>query len=237
MAGTRTGRRSPAVIIPILLLMAVLAGPARADEGDNAHPSGKDRSVEPGGSGTQGASRSNPDGGALDKPGGSGGVDADDRDGNNGCGNDDDFEDDNNGNCGGLGHERRIQARARHEAKRDDGTTADHTTANPTRQPALAETQAESRGGETRGPAPSPEGAVSEPAPTDRVLGMEVVRTPVARAASQPVASVQGSEAGDDRARGALARTGIELTALVSLALAALASGTMLLRQRRRVVA
>lgn len=81
-----------------------------ADEGDNAHPSGKDRSVENGGSGTQGKSESNPDDskgpmryeGALgaDKPNGPGGTDLADQDGNNGCGNDDDFDDDNNGHCG-----------------------------------------------------------------------------------------------------------------------------------------
>jgi hypothetical protein len=79
------------------------------DEDDNAHPSGKDRSVENGG-GNQGNSESNPDDskgpmrfeGSLgdDKPGGPGGTDLADQDGNNGCGNDDDFDDDNNGWCG-----------------------------------------------------------------------------------------------------------------------------------------
>ncbi len=80
------------------------------DDGDNRHPSGKDRSVEHGGSGNQGNSASDPDddgngpdrsNGGADKPGGPGGVDLADQDGNNGCGNDDDFEDDNEGNCGG----------------------------------------------------------------------------------------------------------------------------------------
>jgi hypothetical protein len=74
------------------------------DDGDNRHPSGRDRSVENGNSGNQGNSQSDPDGmsnGGADKPGGSGGIDQLDQDGNNGCGNDDDFEDDNNGNCGG----------------------------------------------------------------------------------------------------------------------------------------
>ncbi len=79
------------------------------DEGDNAHPSGKDKSVENGGSGNQGKSESDPDddgrgpdrsNGGPDKPNGSGGVDKADQDGNNGCGNDDDFEDDNEGWCG-----------------------------------------------------------------------------------------------------------------------------------------
>jgi len=81
-----------------------------SDDGDNRHPSGKDRSVENGKSGNQGKSESNPDDskgpmryeGAQgdDKPNGPGGTDLADQDGNNGCGNDDDFDDDNNGWCG-----------------------------------------------------------------------------------------------------------------------------------------
>jgi len=79
------------------------------DDGDNRHPSGKDKSVEHGNSGNQGNSSSDPDddgrgpdrsNGGPDKPDGSGGVDLADQDGNNGCGNDDDFEDDNEGWCG-----------------------------------------------------------------------------------------------------------------------------------------
>ena len=80
------------------------------DEGDNEHPSGKARSVEPGNSGTQGDSNSDPDddergpdrtnGGPDKQPDGVGGIDRDDQDNNNGCGNDDDFEDDNEGWCG-----------------------------------------------------------------------------------------------------------------------------------------
>jgi hypothetical protein len=80
------------------------------DDGDNKHPSGKDRSTEKGKSGNQGKSESDPDddgrgpdrsNGGPDKPNGSGGEDLADQDGNNGCGNDDDFEDDNEGWCGG----------------------------------------------------------------------------------------------------------------------------------------
>jgi hypothetical protein len=99
---TRT-LRTLAGIGAALLVSLVLAAPAVADAGDNRHPSGKDRSVENGGSGNQGNSSSDPDGndnGGADKPNGSGGTDKADQDGNNGCGNDDDFEDDNNGNCG-----------------------------------------------------------------------------------------------------------------------------------------
>jgi hypothetical protein len=79
------------------------------DDGDNRHPSGKDRSVEAGGSGDQGHSASTPDQDGhgperdyqgTDKPGYGGGMDVLDQDRNNGCGNDDDFEDDNEGWCG-----------------------------------------------------------------------------------------------------------------------------------------
>ena len=80
------------------------------DDGDNRHPSGRDRSVERGnGSPNQGSTEVDPDddgrgpdrsNGGPDRPGGSGGEDLADQDGNNGCGNDDDFEDDNEGRCG-----------------------------------------------------------------------------------------------------------------------------------------
>lgn len=84
------------------------------DEGDNQHPSGKDKSVENGKSGNQGKSESDPDGdsnGGPDKPNGSGGEDLADQDGNNGCGNDDDFEDDNNGNCGGKAKDKPVKVK------------------------------------------------------------------------------------------------------------------------------
>jgi hypothetical protein len=89
------------------------ADESTADEGDNAHPSGKDRSVEnsPEANPNQGKSESNPDDtngpkrcegvcGEDDKSNAGGGEDSADQDGNNGCGNDDDFDDDNNGWCG-----------------------------------------------------------------------------------------------------------------------------------------
>ena len=66
----------------------------------NNHPSGKDRSSEDDGSGSQGSSGSDPDGdenGGADKPGEDGGANTGDQDGNNGSGNDTDFEDDNRG--------------------------------------------------------------------------------------------------------------------------------------------
>lgn len=113
-------RRAALILLVSLVLVvpssAAFAGdqggpPAcsEADDGDNRHPSGKDRSCEAGGSGSQGGSESEPDGDGrgpdrldrgVDKPGEGGGLDTADQDGNNGCGNDDDFEDDNEGWCG-----------------------------------------------------------------------------------------------------------------------------------------
>jgi hypothetical protein len=96
-----------------------------ADQGDNRHPSGNDRSCEQGRSGEQGGSRSDPDddgrgpdrsNGGADRLGGAGGLDGGDQDANNGCGNDDDFEDDNEGLClgpeGAPGQASDVQARA-----------------------------------------------------------------------------------------------------------------------------
>ena len=99
------------------------------DSGDNLHPSGKDRSVEPGRSLTQGKSKSDPDdnnkgpersNGKSDKPGSVGGLDKLDQDGNNGCGKDDDFEDDNEGWCGQKpkkDHEEKCEKNCLHDDK------------------------------------------------------------------------------------------------------------------------
>jgi hypothetical protein len=113
-----------------------------ADAGDNRHPSGKDRSVEAGGSGTQGKAESDPDGvknGGADKPNGPGGIDKADQDGNNGCGNDDDFEDDNNGNCGGR-HVHEAKAKpATGQPSKDCSCSHPTTTVTPAAKPAKAE--------------------------------------------------------------------------------------------------
>ena len=80
-----------------------------SDDGDNNHPSGKDRSIEYGKSKPQGNAQSDPDddnrgpdrtNGGADQIGSPGGIDKEDQDNNNGCGNDDDFEDDNEVWCG-----------------------------------------------------------------------------------------------------------------------------------------
>lgn len=104
------------------------------DDGDNHHPSAKDRSFEHGGSGTQGRSTSDPDSlsnAGADKPGGAGGVDKGDQDGNNGCGNDDDFEDDNNGNCGGRHKDRSRSCRTKTKSPSDDSVCGESATARP----------------------------------------------------------------------------------------------------------
>jgi hypothetical protein len=116
-----------------------------ADDGDNRHPSGKDRSVEHGGSGNQGKSASDPDGmtnGGADKPNGPGGIDKADQDGNNGCGNDDDFEDDNNGNCGGKAHVKQAESPKPVKAEKPSKCTCDHAT-TPTVKPAAKPAKAE----------------------------------------------------------------------------------------------
>lgn len=90
------------------------------DTTPSSHPSGRDKTIEGGGSGNQGRSESDPDDDGrgpercepvssrttgdgtcgADKPNGTGGTDIYDQDGNNGCGNDQDFDDDNEGWCG-----------------------------------------------------------------------------------------------------------------------------------------
>lgn len=119
------------------------------------HPSGKDRNVEPGNSGTQGKSESNPDGNGVDKP-----YPADkqparsqgrnDNDGNNGCGNDNDFSDDNNGNCGG---------------KKKETPTPPPPISTPTPQESPTPTATTTPPGETPSPTPTPPEATSTPTP------------------------------------------------------------------------
>jgi hypothetical protein len=138
-----------------------------ADADDNRHPSGKDRSVEAGGSGTQGKSSSDPDGttnGGADKPNGPGGIDKADQDGNNGCGNDDDFEDDNNGNCGGKAHTK-VHEQAHAKAAEEThvkAPEADHPCTKP--MPAHSSATCDSPS-----PSTTPEQAVVPAAPTSEV--------------------------------------------------------------------
>ena len=106
-------QRSALTRLFLLLAAMVLVLPAAAgaeDCGTSQHPSGNDRCVEAGSSGTQGDAQSDPDddtrgpertNGGVDEPEGPGGLNQQDQDGNNGCGNDQDFEDDNEGLCDG----------------------------------------------------------------------------------------------------------------------------------------
>jgi len=179
-------------------------GKAKAEKApDAAHPSGKDRSVEPGGSGTQGRSESDPDddghgpdrsNGGPDKPGGSGGVDLSDQDGNNGCGNDDDFEDDNEGWCGKP---------TAQEATTTEGVVS---AAQPTRKrPALAGR------GAARGESSERPDATGVGAPRSEVLGSRMVR---------------------GQAGASLPFTGADVMMLALGGLALMAGGVFLLRVR-----
>ena len=131
------------------------------DDGDNRHPSGKDRSVERGRAGNQGRSASDPDddgrgpdrsNGGADRPDGPGGVDLADQDGNNGCGNDDDFEDDNEGWCG---------------RKPKSAKPTKPATTPTTQKPAAKPKHEHPKGGENGKPAAGPK-ASGPKAPKDR---------------------------------------------------------------------
>ena len=222
------------------------------DGGDNRHPSGRDRSVERGGSGNQGKSRSDPDGnsnGGVDRPGGSGGVDQHDQDGNNGCGNDDDFEDDNNGNCGRRRGPKAKPSGSHSSRPRHGDTPAIGGVASPL---GTVVTQPSATSGVA-----SPLGTVVTP-PSASVLGVEVERPGnilmphtgpfphgdvlAARFSrlTDPTASLAESldTTGGRRSTGQsgnLPRTGSGADDLAQLALLLLgAGGTMVLATRRR---
>ena len=194
----------------------------QADDGDNRHPSGKDRSVEHGGSGNQGKAQSNPDNDGhgpdryavevgADQPEGEGGVDLHDQDGNNGCGNDDDFEDDNEGWCG-----------------------------RPQPAPA-AEVDVDALAVQVDVPAVLPAVVAEVVTPAAQVLAVQA-EAPQAAAVAIEVAAPQSRVAevlgvsiekptteaqvlGVSHERGALARTGLELTHFLVAAVALLALG------------
>ncbi|MDP8976744.1 MAG: hypothetical protein M3N28_10360 [Actinomycetota bacterium] len=217
------------------------------DSSDNRHPSGKDRSVEKGGSGNQDKSGSDPDGnknGGADKPGGAGGVDKHDQDGNNGCGNDDDFEDDNNGNCGGR----------RGPKVKGSGNQGPGNQGPGNQGPG---NQAGGPGGTSPGTTtPTGDAPVTPPA---AVLGIEVSRpATVAPLTSFPGSDVLGvglsrlsdpaaslsdpitlaDASGQSRTSGSLPRTGSGASDLAQLAMILLgAGGTLMATSRRRPTA
>lgn len=182
-----------------------------SDEGDNLHPSGKDRSVEHGGSGDQGRSASTPDqngrgperdNGGTDKPNGPGGADIYDQDRNNGCGNDDDFDDDNEGWCGG---------KPKNQGTEDQGNSGGEAIAPPL---GIATGQ---------GSGPPPGGAAPSVGPPVTLPSVQVLGEVVTRGASGGLA--ESSERG---APAALALTGFPLLAVTFFALILLVGGVIL---------
>ena len=215
-----------------------------SDDGDNAHPSGKDKSVENGNSGNQGKSTSDPDGdsnGGADKPNGSGGTDKADQDGNNGCGNDDDFEDDNNGNCGKpvdkktdkpcIPSEVKSNAKAKAKAKANGkGKGKAKTHAKLCTEPAITP---EVDGDEVEGT------TETEPVDPDDVLGGVIGGGPDAED-DDVLGSITTRDDADVAAAGAereagnaLPFTGAAILTLVALAGGLLALGALFLSKRK----
>ena len=191
-----------------------------SDDDDTAHPSGKDRSTENGGSGNQGKSESTPDQDGhgperdfegTDKPNGAGGVDKEDQDGNNGCGNDDDFEDDNEGWCGQKPKKSKTEVKA---AKTEKPCDADHTM---------------------KGVQPCEDDEVAAAAdmlpaaPSETVLGLRVAQKPAVKAAKIAPAQVRGA-----RVRGGvLPFTGASIAVFLFIALGLVTAGYLMLKARR----
>jgi hypothetical protein len=209
------------------------------DEGDNQHPSGKDRSVENGGSGDQGRSSSTPDQngrgperdtGGTDKPNGPGGADIIDQDRNNGCGNDDDFDDDNEGLCGKVKNASAFPENGKpsDKAERDE---------NPKPQ----EQEKGNLGGEDQTPplgvAAGQAGGSQPGAGAGAAVVTPVVGQPGAPPSGQVLGEVivQGMSGGNvlpvrqgrNASAGALATTGAGFAAVVLLAVGLIAAGTV----------
>lgn len=202
------------------------------DEGDNLHPSGRDRSVESGGSGDQGRSASTPDQngtgperdiGGTDKPKGPGGADIIDQDRNNGCGNDDDFDDDNEGWCG----KQKVAEKPASAAKSNDEGKPEGAGKPEDDVLGVAVGQAGSQPGAVGVPGGLLPGA-GQPGtkPPGQVLG-EVVVQGVAAGNVLAVSEERGSAAA------ALALTGGPLAALLLVAVVLLLVGGVLLTRSR----
>ncbi len=203
-----------------------------ADDGDNLHPSGKDRSVEHGNSAAnpnQGKAESDPDddgrgpdrtNGGPDKPGGSGGLDLADQDGNNGCGNDDDFEDDNEGLCGSKRPDE--ARRATETCPIDTSMTNDAVCGD---EVAATVEEAVERDGEIVG-------SSRQAAKARRDGGSGVLGVRMARAAGRAV--VGAVRSADAVLGAALPFTGGVLTAYVAIGLGAIVTGSLITRRRGR---
>lgn len=215
-----------------------------ADEGDNLHPSGKDRSVEPGGSGDQGRSASTPDqngrgperdNGGTDKPNGPGGADILDQDRNNGCGNDDDFDDDNEGWCGKPTD--RVKPQDKDEEEGEQGENGKEEDQDKPKGAGKSDDQDEVPPlGIAAGQAPgSQPGAGGTPGGVAPVAGQPGTQPPgqvLGEVVVQGVAAGGVLSAAEERASavGALATTGapLPLVAAVVLALVLLVAGAAL---------
>ncbi len=210
-----------------------------ADDGDNAHPSGRDRSVDSdaAGAGThadpdddgRGPDRTN---GGADVPGGSGGVDQADQDRNNGCGNDDDFEDDNEGWCGRNPARRnvgRVAAEGRRPDAADAPTSGDTLVlgASLTRPDRLLTGDVAVATTTVVPPTPT----ASEPAGS-QPFAAAGTGTAVAAAGTGTVVTAAGTGTVVAAAPiGALPRTGGPIALLAAAAMAALGTGSGLLRR------
>ena len=221
------------------------------DGGDNRHPSGRDRSVENGGSVNQGRSGADPDrgtNGGADKPGGRGGVDRIDQDGNNGCGNDDDFEDDNNGRCGGKRRNgtRGNQDRGTNPEDRgrpgsvpggtgSGGTGTGGTGASDVPVPSAVLGVELVRPGDLAAPATLGSLLGGEPGQDARVLGVEVSRGLDPRASISALANTHEVPSRQPASSGWLPHTGWSADGMTQVALMLLgAGGTVVLASRRQ---
>ena len=230
-------RRGLVLSAALLLLVLLPAAGATAGEcGDSAHPSGKDRCEESGGSGTQGSATSDPDddgrgpdrsNGGVDQEGGEGGVNTADQDGNNGCGNDQDFEDDNEGLCGGnpdkgapaaAGKDKAEDAKDKTKAKAKDAKSKDA-------EPAKAEFKRDADTARTKRAAEAAEANQSTAKLSDNAA---------VGSGDQPAAAVAaGGQGRLGRAAAALAATGVNGIVIALAALALLVVGFLALRRSR----
>jgi hypothetical protein len=209
-----------------------------ADEGDNAHPSGKDRSVENGSSGNQGKAESKPDQNGkgperdnrgTDKANGPGGADIHDQDGNNGCGNDDDFDDDNEGWCGGKnkGDNPPKDNPPKDNPPKDNPPKDNPPKDNPPKDNPPGNTPPGSTppGSTPPGSTPPSTTVVGSTTPaTEAVLGVIVTR-------GREEGAVLGAEAVRDQA---LAFTGTSVAPLLGVGFVLLATGVALTLEGRR---
>jgi hypothetical protein len=181
--------------------------PHTADAGDNMHPSGKDKSYEAGKSGNQGKSESDPDGdenGGIDKPGGTATARGDLDD-----------QDGNNG-CG------------------NDDDFEDDNNGNCLRRGQQGEESGGAVGGGAVGGGAVGGGAVGGGAVGGGAVGGGAVAGEAATSGETEVLGITVTRGAGVAGQAQLAATGLELQALLVLALGLmLAGGTVVLVTRR----